>query len=110
MTARQQLARLLPLAALVALAIIGLRGQVAGPRWDGPLKAYGVPIGIALEVILGALLLITYYREHESRRKADEALLAASAARASSGWVTGAAAPAAATAATVPAPADDPDD
>jgi Domain of unknown function (DUF4129) len=79
MTARQQLARLLPLAALVALAIIGLRGKVAGPRWDGPLKAYGVIIGIALEVILGALLLITYYREHAARRQADEALLAAAA-------------------------------
>ena len=88
MTARQQLARLLPLAALVALAIIGLRGQVAGPRWDGPLRAYGVIIAIALEVILGALLVITFYREHVARRKADEALLAASAARASSGWVS----------------------
>ncbi len=75
MTARQQLARLLPLAALVALAIIGLRGQVAGPRWDGPLKAYGVVIGIALEVILGGLLLVTFYRERAARR--DEALLAA---------------------------------
>jgi hypothetical protein len=77
MTARQQLARLLPLAALVALAIIGLRGQVAGPRWDGPLKAYGVVIGVGLEVILGALLLITYYREHVARRQAVEVLLAA---------------------------------
>ena len=45
-------------------------------------------IGFALEVILGALLLITYYREHAARRKADEALLAASAARASPGWIT----------------------
>jgi hypothetical protein len=114
MTARQQLARLLALAALVALAIIGLRGQAAAPAWDGPLKAYGVVIGIALEVILGALLLITYYREHAARRKADEALLAASAARASSGWVTPAAgaAPApgalmsAAMTAPVPAPED----
>jgi hypothetical protein len=115
MTARQQLARLLPLAALVALAIIGLRGQVAGPRWDGPLKAYGVIIGIALEVILGALLLITYYREHVARRKADEVLLAASAARASAGWIT----PVPGTAHQPPAPPvspaaagpdDDPDD
>ena len=88
MTARQQLARRLPLAALVALAIIGLRGQVAGPRWDGPLRAYGVIIAIALEVILAALLVITFYRERVARRKADEALLAASAARASSGWVS----------------------
>jgi hypothetical protein len=88
MMARQQFARLLALAAVVALAIIGLRGQVPGPRWDGPLKAHGVIIGIALEVILGALLLSTIYREHAARRKADEALLADSAARASAGWIT----------------------
>jgi hypothetical protein len=108
MTARQQIARLLPLAALVALAIIGLRGQVTAPRWDGPLRAYGVIIGIALEVICGALLLITYYREHAARRAADEALLAASAARSSSGWITAGAEPVAASA-TVPPPAAEDD-
>jgi hypothetical protein len=112
MTARQQLARLLPLAALVALAVVGLRGEVAGPRWDGPLKAYGVIIGIALEVILGALLLITYYRELAARRTADEAMRAAAAARASAGWI----APSPGTAQEPPAPPaaaapdDDPDD
>jgi hypothetical protein len=111
MTARQQLARLLPLATLVGLAIVGLRGQVAGPRWDGPLKAYGVIIGLALEVILGALLVAVYYREHVARRETDEALRAAATARASAGWTT----PVPGTARQPPAhPAatagDDPDD
>jgi len=51
MTARQQLARLLPLVLLVVLVLAGLRGVVAAPRWNGPLKADGVAIGIALEVV-----------------------------------------------------------
>jgi len=38
MTARQQIARLLPLVLLVVLAIAGLRGSVPAPRWDGPLQ------------------------------------------------------------------------
>jgi hypothetical protein len=74
MNARQQLARVVPLAVLVVLAAIGLRGEVAGPRWDGPLRAYGVPIGIAAEVICVVLLVIIYYREHLARRQEFEAL------------------------------------
>jgi hypothetical protein len=49
MTARQQLARLLPLVLLVVLVITVLRGAVPAPRWNGPLKADGIAIGIALE-------------------------------------------------------------
>jgi hypothetical protein len=63
MTARQQLARLLPLAVLVLLAAVGLRGGIAGLGWDGPLRAYGAIIGLVLEVILGALLGFMYYRD-----------------------------------------------
>ncbi|MFZ0753241.1 MAG: hypothetical protein WAN00_05685, partial [Trebonia sp.] len=63
MIARQQLARLLPLALLVVLAIVGLRGAVPAPRWNGPLRAEGVVIGIALEVVLGVLLVITLRRD-----------------------------------------------
>lgn len=62
MTSRQQLARLLPLALLILLGIAGLHGGLAAPRWDGPLRAYGVVIGLALEVIFGALLVITVRR------------------------------------------------
>ena len=37
MTARQQIARLLPLVLLVILVAAGLRGEVSAPRWNGPL-------------------------------------------------------------------------
>ena len=68
MTARQQIARLLPLVLLVILVVAGLRGEVSAPRWNGPLKADGVAIGLALEVILGALLTVTLRRD--ARRQA----------------------------------------
>ena len=68
MTARQQLARLLPLALLVVLAIAGLRGALPPLRWDGPLRTGAVPIGLALEVVLGVLLTITVRRERAARR------------------------------------------
>jgi hypothetical protein len=76
MNARQQLARVVPLAVLVLLAAIGLRGRVPGPRWDGPLRAYGVVIGIVIEVICVVLLVITYYRERAAQREEFEALRA----------------------------------
>jgi hypothetical protein len=71
MTARQQIARLLPLVLLVVLVIAGLRGAVAAPRWNGPLKAAGVPIGLALEVVLGVLLILTLRRDGAARREAE---------------------------------------
>jgi hypothetical protein len=69
MNARQQLARLLPLAMLVLLASVGLRGGIAwnGPL-NGPLRHYGVIVGIALEAILGTLLVLTYYQERTAHR------------------------------------------
>ena len=71
MTARQQIARLLPLVLLVILVAAGLRGEVLAPRWNGPLKSDGVPIGVALEVVLGALLVITLRRDAVGRREAE---------------------------------------
>jgi hypothetical protein len=71
MTARQQIARLLPLVLLVVLVIAGLRGGVPAPGWNGPLKAYGVAIGIALEVVFGALLLVVRARDAAARRVAE---------------------------------------
>jgi hypothetical protein len=70
MTARQQLARLVPLALLIVLAVVGLRGVVPDPRWNGPLRAYGVLIGLALEVLLAVLLVITLRRDHVAARAA----------------------------------------
>jgi Domain of unknown function (DUF4129) len=74
MTARQQIARLLPLVLLVILIAAGLRGEVLAPRWNGPLKSDGVPIGLALEVILGTLLVITLRRDAAARRAAARRL------------------------------------
>lgn len=71
MTARQQIARLLPLVLLVVLVIAGLRGVVSAPRWDGPLKADGVAIGVALEVVLIALLVAVRRRDAAARRQTE---------------------------------------
>jgi hypothetical protein len=71
MTARQQIARLLPLVLLVILIVAGLRGEVSVPRWNGPLKADGVAIGLVLEVILAALLTVTLRRDAAARRAAE---------------------------------------
>jgi hypothetical protein len=68
MTARQQIARLLPLVLLVVLVIAGLRGAVPAPRWNGPLKADGIAIGLALEVIFGAALFAVRRRDKAAQR------------------------------------------
>jgi hypothetical protein len=47
---------------LIILGLTGLRGAVTEPRWDGPLQRDGVVIGLALEVVLGVLLVITMRR------------------------------------------------
>jgi hypothetical protein len=97
MTARQQLARLLPLALLVVLAIVGLRGIVPAPRWNGPLRAEGVAIGIALEVVLGVLLVITLRRDRAERQaaaarpysEADDEIAVPAALRFALKWLLG---------------------
>src|ERR1700733_14564135 len=71
MTARQQIARLLPLVLLVVLVIAGLRGVVPAPRWDGPPKPSGIAIGLALEVVFGALLIVVRRRDAAARRAAE---------------------------------------
>jgi hypothetical protein len=80
LTGRQQLARLLPLALLLILAIAGLRGRTAALGWDGPLRSGGVVIGLVLEVVLGVLLVITLVRDAAARRAAEAASRVAQAA------------------------------
>ncbi len=70
MTARQQIARLLPLVLLVVLVIAGLRGAVPAPRWNGPLRADGIAIGIVLEIIFGVALLAVRRRDAAAHRAA----------------------------------------
>ncbi len=47
---------------LILLGLAGLRGVVSQPRWNGPLHRDGLAIGLALEVVLGTLLVITLRR------------------------------------------------
>src|ERR1700678_1213411 len=74
MTARQQIARLLPLVLLVVLVIAGLRGAVPAPRWNGPLRADGIAIGIVLEIIFGVALLAVRRRGAAADPRAAAAL------------------------------------
>jgi len=54
--------QVLPLTVLILLGLAGLRGVVATPRWSGPLRYDSVAIGLALEAILGILLVLTVWR------------------------------------------------
>jgi hypothetical protein len=58
----------LPLALLIILGMAGLRGSVTQPRWNGPLHHDGTAIGLALEVVLGVLLVMTLRRRSASLR------------------------------------------
>src|ERR1700760_4435869 len=71
MTARQQIARLLPLALLVVLVLAGLRGAVPAPGWTGPLRGYGIVIGLAVEVVFAVLLVLVLSRDKAARRAAE---------------------------------------
>jgi hypothetical protein len=52
----------LPLALLIILGLAGLRGSAAAPRWNASVRHDGVAIGLALEVVLGILLMLTVRR------------------------------------------------
>ncbi len=69
-TPQDWLLRLLPLALLIILGLAGLRGAVATPRWDGPLRRDVVTVGIALEVVLLILLAITIRRNGSGSQEA----------------------------------------
>jgi hypothetical protein len=60
----------LPLTLLVILGLAGLRGAVTAPRWNGPLRHDGPVIGLALEVILAILLVLTIRRRSRAARAA----------------------------------------
>ncbi len=55
-----------PLALLIILGMAGLRGTVTQPHWNGPLRHDGLAAGLALEVVLGVLLVITIRRRSAS--------------------------------------------
>ena len=52
----------LPPALLIIVGLAGLRGEVTGPVWDGPLHGDAVAVGVALEIVLGILNVVTIRR------------------------------------------------
>jgi hypothetical protein len=66
--------RLALAAFLLALIIVGLRTSVPAPALDGPFRADGLTVGIALEAVLGGLLAALAVRNARAPR---EAVLAA---------------------------------
>lgn len=58
--------RVLPPALLLVLALAGLRGSIAQPRWNGPLHTAAVGVGVALLVVLAILLTATWLRRRRA--------------------------------------------
>jgi hypothetical protein len=52
----------LPLTLLIVVGLSGLRGEITRPGWNGPLHGDPVAVGLALEVVLGIMLVITTRR------------------------------------------------
>jgi hypothetical protein len=59
--------RVLPPALLLVLVMIGLRGAIGTPRFNGPLKQDGPLIGAGLAAVLTALLIATVIRHRRYR-------------------------------------------
>jgi hypothetical protein len=55
-------------ALLITVGMAGLRGAVPGPHWNGPLWPDRAAIGVALEVIIGILLVIMLRRRAAALR------------------------------------------
>lgn len=68
-------------ALLIVLALAGLRGAVATPRWDGPLHSSGIAVGIVLIAVLAALLTITVIRSRSARNRLGDEDLASLAGK-----------------------------
>ncbi len=58
--------RVLPPALLLVLALAGLRGSIAKPRWSGPMHTAAVGVGVALTVVLAILLTATWLRRRRA--------------------------------------------
>jgi hypothetical protein len=68
--ARRPAASRIPLVImLVAVTLIGLRGTLAAPHWDGPLHRDGTAVGAVFAVVLAALLTATLIRGQRAGRR-----------------------------------------
>lgn len=56
---------------LVAVILVGLRGTLAAPHWNGPWHTDGTAVGLVFAVVLAALLTATLIRGHRAGRRAE---------------------------------------
>jgi hypothetical protein len=59
---------LVPLVLLIILGLTGLSGVLTPPGWDGPLQRDRLIVGLALEVVLVVLFVITNKRQRAATR------------------------------------------
>ena len=69
---------------LVAVVLIGLRGTLAAPHWNGPLHRDGTAVGAVLAVVLAVLLTATLIRGRRATRRPGPELAAVARLR---GWL-----------------------
>jgi Domain of unknown function (DUF4129) len=74
-------ARVLPLALLILLALAGLRGAVATPRWTALERSRGTAMCCVLMVVLFALLVIVLRRRRGARTTTGDSESMATAAK-----------------------------
>ena len=70
LTAQDWLLRLLPLTLLIIAGLAGLRGAVGALRWDGPLHADALVVGVVLEVVIVTMLVILLIRRRSGSQEA----------------------------------------
>ena len=70
LTAQDWLLRLLPLTLLIIAGLAGLRGAVGALRWDGPLHADALVVGVVLEVVIVIMLVILLIRRRSGSQEA----------------------------------------
>jgi Domain of unknown function (DUF4129) len=68
-TAQDWLLRLLPLTLLVLVGLTGLRGAVGPLRWNGPLHADGLAVGVVLEVLIVTMIVILLRRRRRGSQE-----------------------------------------
>ena len=56
---------------LVAVILVGLRGTLAAPHWNGPWHTEGTAVGLVFAVVLAALLTATLIRGNRAGRRTE---------------------------------------
>jgi hypothetical protein len=60
----------LPVVLLILVGLLGLRGAGGAPRWNGPLRPDSLMVGLALEAVLGIVLVWMIWRRARFLRAA----------------------------------------